>query len=496
MILLLCMSSVAGLPGQTAHLHIRFDRPLWEWDGFGVNYVETRHTRDYRVFPQDYGGFSYLEEADRQKVIRMIFGEEGLKPAIVKVFADGFHEPVNDNDDPFRMEMEGFDHTTTTGWILYFCREAEKAVKTWDGELVYLAGLYGPPDWMSKQKCYRGRDLDPAMKLEVAEYIISWAKYLRETEGLQVKYISMHNEGDAYGRWRPDGMDDTAHYSHDFNMWWPSHQIVDFLKIADDILYQNNMLDVKITTGETTTWKLLYDKTYGNIMHQNTAREISLDPEAMSNLGLITSHGFGKQYDPGGVKILREKNPDLHAWTTSYTWGNTDLDIVEDARHLIYDVTCNALIPWAAVHNDYESDKLSPPMTFRVSSNANSPFKTNDGKLEVTKAYYFYKQMTRAGQPGMMVAPVSTSDQAIQAIAFSSGYTTNPDAFVVINKSDRSRPVRIRIAGPEAPGFQMFRTSEEASGNENYEFIGEIKNNQDVLVYHAPARSATTFFAK
>jgi len=190
MILMSCFNAV--LAQNQTNITIDFGNKLHVWDGFGVNYVETRHTRDYEIFQQDYGGFKYLNEEDRQKVINLIFGADGLKPGIIKVFLDPFHEIANDNDDPFDLDMAKFDHKTTTKWIRYFYTEAEKKVAEWDGKLTYLAGLYGPPDWMSLQKCFRGRDLDPSMKYELAEYCVSWAKFLKD-EGLDVKYISMHN---------------------------------------------------------------------------------------------------------------------------------------------------------------------------------------------------------------------------------------------------------------------------------------------------------------
>ncbi|OPZ21921.1 MAG: hypothetical protein BWZ10_00476 [candidate division BRC1 bacterium ADurb.BinA364] len=44
---------------------------------------------------------------------------------------------------------------------------------------------------------FRGRDLDPALKEELAEYMISRAKYPIETEGLPVTAVSPPNEGEA-----------------------------------------------------------------------------------------------------------------------------------------------------------------------------------------------------------------------------------------------------------------------------------------------------------
>ena len=47
---------------------IYFDRPLQDWDGFGVNYVEACQTRDYSKFQQDYSGFSFATEQTRKKI--------------------------------------------------------------------------------------------------------------------------------------------------------------------------------------------------------------------------------------------------------------------------------------------------------------------------------------------------------------------------------------------------------------------------------------------
>jgi hypothetical protein len=171
---------IAVLPAIGAEATVDFGRRLQDWDGFGVNYVQARHTRDYSVFPQDYGGFSWLDEAQRRKVIDLVFGDDGLQPGLLKMFCDSFHEPENDNSDPYSLDQSRFDHETTTNWIRYFARHGLAATRARGEDLTVLAGLYGPPGWTTRQKHLRGRDLDPAMKEEVAEYIAAWAIYLRD----------------------------------------------------------------------------------------------------------------------------------------------------------------------------------------------------------------------------------------------------------------------------------------------------------------------------
>lgn len=489
---LLSMVAVAS----AASVLVDFSRHLRPWDGFGVNYVQARHTRDYSVFDQDYSGFKYLDEEDRQQVIELVFGADGLKPAIVKVFCDSFHEPENDNDDPYDIDMSRFDHEKTTKWIRYFAREGLKTTRSWGGDLVFLAGLYGPPGWMTKQGVLRGRDLRPEMMPEVAEYIASWAKYLREVEGLPVKYVSPHNEGEARKRWPADGGDAPEHYAHDYNMWWPDHQVVEFLKQARRVLDAHGLQDVGLTCGETATWQHLHKYLLRDGAVMRYARRIAENPVALGNLALITSHGFGRQYDPAGIDLLRDARHGLRAWTTSYTWGDMSLDIVEEARRLIYEVKCNALIPWATLHHDYESDKLSPPAKYRKSGNANSPFKTNDGQIEVTKAYYHFKQICRAGQPGMAVAAVESDDRDLTLIAFACNGTKNADTVVVINKSEQSKPVELELRGGSWSRIEAFTTTDVDYGDRNYEPAEGIELMSGRLKYEAPPRSATTFYCR
>ena len=71
---------------------VNFNNELQEWDGFGVNYVEVCQTYDNEKNPQDYGGFSTLSENKKDEIIDLIFGENGLKPSILKMFLDPLHQ--------------------------------------------------------------------------------------------------------------------------------------------------------------------------------------------------------------------------------------------------------------------------------------------------------------------------------------------------------------------------------------------------------------------
>jgi hypothetical protein len=462
---------------------VDFSKKLQTWDGFGVNYVETAQTRDYRTKPQDYGGFSLMTEVQRRDILDKTFGEDGLKPGIIKMFLDPFHEGYtkegNDNDNPRVINLAGFDHTTTTKWMRLFAKEGLARTRAWGGNLQIIVTIYGPSPWMTKQRFVRGRDLDPAETYECAEYLISWAKYLRDVEGLPVKYVSLHNEGEGRNRWPADGSN-AGTPNHDHNMYWPTDQVVDFLRFMRAMLDEQGMQDVGITPGETSNWHVFNTGGY--------AAAIANDALALNNLGLITSHGFGAKPAPTwsqGVELLRAKRPELHAWTTSMSWGKMDSRFVKSILAQIYDVKVNAVIPWAAVQRlgDWIGGDPNPGTAFNVD---------DKGQVVIKPGYYFYRQVSRAGQPGMAVASTMATDNEIALIAFAANGTKNPDAFVVVNIG-KDKKVSVRVQGCGAKSFAGFRTTED--GKDQYADIGKFTVNEGAVLYDAPAGSVTTFFA-
>ena len=118
-----------------------------------------------------------------------------------------------------------------------------------------------------------------------------------------------------------------------------------------------------------------------------------------------------------------------------------------------------------------------------------------DGKggYTIEPGYYLLKQLSRAGQPGMAVADVATSDPNIQLMAFANNGTANPDAFVVFNLSERARPgVRIRVSGTAAQSFDAYVTG----FRKTYESLGAIPVQNGALECSVPPQAVITFFAR
>jgi hypothetical protein len=460
----------AGEPGVYAS--VDFANPIREWDGFGVNYVELAQSPDYDEWPQEYGGFSLLSDEERQEILDMIFGEDGLEPGIVKMFFD-----------PFQQEEPGgpFDHERTTKWMRYFVREGLKKTRARGADLSIITTLYGPPAWATKQKFIRGRDLDPAQEENLARYMTAWVQYLREEEAFPVDYLSLHNEGDSPNRWPDDGRSGNIGTGHDYNAWWRPWTVADFIPTLRHVLDEAGLEEVGITPGETTVWRNFSDQRYDWALLDN--------PEAFEDLALVTSHGFGSAdaIRSTGIDLLRAFRPELHAWTTSMSWAGMDVESLDLIRLNIYKAKVNAVIPWAAVQTlTWVGGDPNPGTAFRVSE---------DGDYDVLAGYWFYKQVSRAGQPGMAVAPVTTtSDSLVELIGFDSNGTKHPDAVVVLNKARwGSQPIRVRVLGTDATSFHAYLTTGDLEKKHSDE--GSLPVEDGYLSFELPARSAMTLYA-
>jgi len=460
---------------------VDFSRTLQEWDGFGFNYVETAHTSNMEEFRQEYGGFSLMDEREKQEIVEMVFGKEGLKVGLVKMFLDPLHQAE---------EGGRFDHRYTTENMRYFVREGLKSTRRDGRDLKIITTLYGPPGYTTRQKVHRGRDLDPAYRDAVADYMVDWVRFLKEEEQFPVKYLSLHNEGEDWRRWNQAGY--TENEGDDYNMFWPPRQVVDFVKLMPEKLEAAGLGDVGITPGETSNWYRFGTWGYVEALLQDTI--------ALNSLGLITSHGFysgnyGRwfgEHKSAGIDRLREARPELHAWVTSTSWSKMDAYNIKEMHGNIYTTKVNAIIPWAGIQR--------PPHWVGGDPNPGSAFTVSeDGTCTVRPGYYFYKQITRAGQPGMKVAEATAMDSEIAVIAFASNGTGNPDAFIVTNINNSAQRIAVCIQGTSAGSFTAYRTTKSPGSDldevqEKYRYLGNMEVKNGVLVYEAPAGSVTTFF--
>ncbi len=426
-LLISCKSYKQEQPEELVHARVDFSDSLRPWDGFGVNYVQSAQWRGYNTARfEDYGGFHQFDENERREIFELVFGDNGLKPSLLKMFLDPYHEGLtkaqNDNDDPYRINMEGYDHETTTNWMRYFAREGLRMTRDPGRDLEIITTLYGPAPWMTKQKFIRGRDLNPNEKYEVAEYMISWVKYLINEEGLPVKYISLHNEGENNNLWDPEGLT-AGDPGHDHNMWWPVDQIIDFLTFMPGMLQKHGIPDVKLAPGECMSW--------GSMIALDISQDIASHDQALKKLGRITSHSFYSRY-PSAVEIIRDKrkisSPDneyLHAWVTFTSFVRIYIDFLYNFHHEIYSMGVNGIIPCAPIQ--------TKEMWVGSEPNAGCAIWVHEGEYIIRQGYYFLKSFMRVGMGGMNVVRAYSTDKDILITAFAPGQTNQPAAFNVLN---------------------------------------------------------------
>jgi len=173
------------------------------FDEYGLLGIKFNGAQDDYVIDDD-SVMPFIEKAvSYGKPVAFHIGADGLMPGVMKMFLDPFHQKAP-GDRTETIAAADYDHRTTTKWQRYFARDGLARTRSRGGDLSVITTLYGPPAFMTRQKIVRGRDLDPAFRLDCAKYIAAYAKYLRDEEGIPAKYVSVHNEGECWERWPED----------------------------------------------------------------------------------------------------------------------------------------------------------------------------------------------------------------------------------------------------------------------------------------------------
>jgi hypothetical protein len=209
---------------------------------------------------------------------------------------------------------------------------------------------------------------------------------------------------------------------------------------------------------------------------------------------LITSHGFyggsvgswSGDFRSFGVDLLRSKRPELHAWTTSISWRNADVETIMMYRDAIYAAKTNALLPWAFIqrHTLWPSGDPNPKTAILVADEG--------GSYTVQNGYYLYRQLCIAGRPGTSVCRTVSDDWRISLAAFGGRGTPYPDAVVVCNNDDEPRSVPLTVLGSEHTEFSLVRTTDD--GGEQGARVGSWR--ADAGSYVAPPKSVTTLLGR
>ena len=112
-----------------------------------------------------------------------------------------------------------------------------------------------------------------------------------------------------------------------------------------------------------------------------------------------------------------------------------------------------------------------------------------DGSLALGHPYFFLKQMSRAGQPGMSVVKAESTQDDVRVMAFSSNGIKHPDAIVIINASEAEQVCKVAVKGTGATAWQARRTTESG------EHFIESPPLKDVSAVMLPPRAVLALLA-
>ena len=433
-------------------VHVDFSRKLRDWDGFGICFTDKAVVDPEEYFP--------LKE-HHQRFLREIFGQDGLRMGIVKMFIDPFRLNYcqQDSDEDRIVEIDEYRFYDLPLFHVQVALYALEVVRNWGGDLkIILSGLC-PPAWMTRQKELSGRDLDPVNRIHYSRYLVAWARFLSVAEEIPVHCLSLHSRGELWQLWDSSGI---PQYSNTgMNLYWSPEMVVDFLKLIRRQLDHNGLEHIGLSPGDTKNWGNFYDWGYADLILE--------DPLALNAVSLLTSnanlYGNSNDFCSAGIDLIHERRPDLHAWVTVDELRKIGPGSIGDLYKLIYRTKVNAVI-----------------------------FSTAIGSKDNSFAHYkdlsFLKPICKAGQPGMGVCQVGCNGSDISIIGFSGNSTLNTDSFVLINNDKLDWSVPVEIRGSASAKFSVYRTS----ASENFLRLSDVTVKEGKIHYLAPAKSVSGFY--
>jgi hypothetical protein len=109
-----------------------------------------------------------------------------------------------------------------------------------------------------------------------------------------------------------------------------------------------------------------------------------------------------------------------------------DVANLKEMHGNIYTSKVNGIIPWACIQRPtkWVGGDPNPGTAFRVAE---------DGTYEILRGYYYYKLLSRAGQPGIAVARTMAMDSEVAVIAFARSTNHPTPALVSLLGTSESR---------------------------------------------------------
>lgn len=378
------------------------------------------------------GGWS---DENRQRVVDLLFDPaRGIGLTLYRYNVGGGEHGLIDpwrNTETFEVGAGQYDWSRDANarWVLRAARDAGV-----NGVVVFANS---PPGRMTISGRAAGNpgggsNLLPDKHADFAAYLVDVTRYLIETEGIPVRWISPINE--PQWDWQPSKGQEGTHYTTD--------EIVSVLLALQDAVDASG-LDVTISTVEAGEWNTaaIY------------ARRILAEPRLAASLEHFAVHSYWSSSDDkeNFVDFMARHYPGVPLWMSEWTEMQQGRDYGMDsaltlANTLHDDLTLGGVTSWQywiAVSKYNFRDGLIYTREYGE-------------RIEETKRLWAMGNYSRFVRPGAVRVGTTVNSEVIKASAYTdpaSGALT----VVVINNSLEAQP--ITLAGVRG-GVSIYETSD------------------------------------
>jgi len=366
-------------------------------------------------------------------------------------------EPVNDNEDPYVLDMESLDYNAID--FEYFSMLKEAGVET------FILTSWSPPAWMKKNLSldWLGPnaewDTDAALNRleyhyydEFAESMVAVVKMFEQEAGIHIEAIGLQNEP-AFDEPYASAILDLEHFA-------------ELIEVVG-----KRFEDEGISTRLYMPEQVVGQYNNSNIQYLDALQN---NAEANPYCDIFAVHGYGEDGITPGTPTYSE-------WQIMYSQaqlGDYPKKVWMTETHIGYSDWNSAMSTAGAIHGGLWAGNISLWTNWSF------------GDMQLTKnqpnsTFYTSKNYFKYIRPGAVRVETATASPDVLATAFEHDEDGTFTA-VLINKGNN--PISVELAGNNLPNnFRRFRTSKF----ENFLEVDSVAGSMFIL----PASSVSTLYA-
>ncbi len=385
--------------------------------------------------------------------------ELGASAVRIGIISNQF-EPVNDNNDPFVLNMEGFNYDAFD--FDYFRELKEKGVET------FILTSWSPPAWMKRNLSLDHREqaimwertdniLEPYYYEEFAEMMVAVVRAFKDEAGIDLKAIGLQNEpffNEPYASAILSG-----------------EKFAELIEIVGNRFVEEGLEHVGFFMPEQ-----VFGLGWGDYSNEGYLSSLQANPVADSYTGYFAVHGYdGTGITPGF--------PSYNNWSDLYELvqeGDNPKEMWMTETHIGYRNWNSAMQLAGALHGSLWAGNISLWTNWSFGDMQLTDNRPNSSFF--TSMNYF-----KYIRPGAVRVGTDSDHPDLLATAFE-----NQDGrFVIVIINKGNNPISLKLEGDDLPpAYRAFRTSR----NEN--FVAVRMDFEPGEQFILPPNSVTTFITE